>query len=108
MHKGVMGDVYNIGGHNERSNLEVVKTIIRTLGKSNDLIEFVTDRLGHDKRYAIDSAKIEKLGWRPEYIFEDGIARTIEWYLDNNRWWEQIMLLNYRTFTQITEISKEN
>ncbi|MEH7749318.1 dTDP-glucose 4,6-dehydratase [Neobacillus drentensis] len=108
MHKGVMGDVYNIGGHNERSNLEVVKTIIRTLGKSNDLIEFVTDRLGHDKRYAIDSAKIEKLGWRPEYSFEDGIARTIEWYLDNNWWWEQIMLLNYRTFTQITEISKEN
>ncbi|MFB5193637.1 dTDP-glucose 4,6-dehydratase [Neobacillus sp. KR4-4] len=84
MHKGVTGEVYNIGGHNERSNLEVVKTIIRFLGRSVDLIEFVTDRLGHDKRYAIDPAKIEKLGWKPTFTFETGISQTINWYLNNN------------------------
>ncbi|WHY66784.1 dTDP-glucose 4,6-dehydratase [Neobacillus sp. SuZ13] len=103
MHKGVTGEVYNIGGHNERSNLDVVKTIIRTLGKSEELIEFVTDRLGHDKRYAIDPAKIEKLGWRPTFTFETGIAQTIEWYLNINWWSEQVKLLNYRKFTHLTE-----
>ncbi len=71
--------------------LEVVKTIIKTLGKSEDLIEFVKDRLGHDKRYAIDPTKLKKLGWKPTYNFETGIAQTIQWYLDNQEWWEQIL-----------------
>ncbi|MFJ5717812.1 dTDP-glucose 4,6-dehydratase [Neobacillus sp. NPDC093127] len=98
LHKGDNGDVYNIGGHNELTNLEVVKTIINTLGKSEELIEFVVDRLGHDKRYAIDPAKLEKLGWKPTYTFETGIAQTIEWYLDNKCWWEQIVSGEYQNY----------
>lgn len=89
LHEGVNGEVYNIGGHNERTNLEVVKTLISTLSKSEEeFIEFVEDRLGHDKRYAIDPTKIEKLGWKPTYTFETGIVQTIDWYLDNRWWWE--------------------
>jgi dTDP-glucose 4,6-dehydratase len=98
LHQGVNGEVYNVGGHNERTNLEVVKTIIKTLGKSEDLIEFVTDRLGHDKRYAIDPTKLEKLGWKPTYTFETGIAQTIQWYLDNKEWWEQIISGEYKSY----------
>jgi dTDP-glucose 4,6-dehydratase len=98
MHNGENGEVYNVGGHNERTNLEVVKTIISTLEKSEDLIKFVTDRLGHDKRYAIDPGKLEKLGWRPEYNFETGIAQTIQWYLDNKEWWEQIISGEYQGY----------
>ncbi len=79
LHKGENGEVYNIG-HNERTNLEVVRTIINTLGKSEDLIEFVPDRLGHDKRYAIDPTKITALGWQPTFTFQTGIAQTIQWY----------------------------
>jgi dTDP-glucose 4,6-dehydratase len=98
MHEGVDGEVYNVGGHNERTNLEVVKTIIQKLGKSEDLIEFVTDRLGHDKRYAIDPTKLEKLGWKPTYTFETGIAQTIQWYLDHQEWWEQIISGEYQNY----------
>lgn len=98
LHEGVNGEVYNVGGHNERTNLEVVKTIIDTLGKSDDLIEFVKDRLGHDKRYAIDSTKLEKLGWKPTYSFDTGIAHTIQWYLDNKEWWEQIITGEYQSY----------
>lgn len=98
LHKGENGEVYNVGGHNERTNLEVVKTIIHTLGKSEDLIEFVTDRLGHDKRYAIDPTKLENLGWKPTYNFETGIAQTIQWYLDNKDWWEQIISGEYQDY----------
>jgi dTDP-glucose 4,6-dehydratase len=98
LHEGVNGEVYNVGGHNERTNLEVVKTIIITLGKSEDLIEFVTDRLGHDKRYAIDPTKLVQLGWKPAYTFETGIAQTIQWYLDNNEWWEQIISGEYQNY----------
>lgn len=98
MHKGENGEVYNVGGHNERTNLEVVKTIIHTLGKSQDLIEFVTDRLGHDKRYAIDPTKLENLGWKPTYNFETGIAQTVQWYLDNKDWWEQIISGEYQDY----------
>lgn len=98
MHEGINGEVYNVGGHNERTNLEVVQTIIKTLGKSEDLIEFVTDRLGHDKRYAIDPTKLEKLGWKPTYTFETGIAQTIQWYLNNQQWWEKILSGNYREY----------
>jgi len=98
LHEGKNGEVYNVGGHNERKNLDVVKTIIKTLGKSEDLIEFVKDRLGHDKRYAIDPTKLEKLGWKPTYNFETGIAQTIQWYLDNQEWWEQILSGEYQHY----------
>ncbi|MDN3451830.1 dTDP-glucose 4,6-dehydratase [Planococcus sp. APC 3906] len=98
MHEGAIGEVYNVGGHNERTNLEVVKTIIETLNKSNDLIEYVTDRLGHDKRYAIDPTKLEQLGWKPEYTFGTGIAQTIQWYIDNKKWWEQIITGEYQKY----------
>lgn len=98
MHEGLTGEVYNVGGHNERTNLEVVKTIIHTLGKSEDLIEFVKDRLGHDKRYAIDPTKLEQLGWKPMYTFETGIAQTIQWYLDHKDWWEQIISGEYQGY----------
>ncbi|PGS56038.1 dTDP-glucose 4,6-dehydratase [Bacillus sp. AFS041924] len=98
LHKGINGEVYNVGGHNEKTNLEVVKAIISTLGKSEELIEFVTDRLGHDKRYAIDATKLEQLGWQPKYNFETGIRQTIKWYVDNKWWWEQIITDNRLDF----------
>jgi dTDP-glucose 4,6-dehydratase len=98
LHEGVNGEVYNVGGHNERTNIEVVKTIIKTLGKSEDLIEFVKDRLGHDKRYAIDPTKLKKIGWKPTYTFDTGIAQTIQWYLDNQEWWEQILSGEYQNY----------
>lgn len=97
LHEGISGEVYNVGGHNERTNLEVVKTIIKTLGKSEDLIEYVEDRLGHDKRYAIDSSKLERLGWKPTFNFETGIVQTIEWYLSNKIWWECIISGDYKS-----------
>lgn len=97
LEKGRVGEVYNIGGHNERANIDVVKTILRALGKGEELIDFVPDRLGHDRRYAIDPAKISReLGWRPETKFDEGIGRTIQWYLDNRRWWENILSGEYR------------
>lgn len=87
IHNGSIGEVYNIGGHNERSNLEVVKTILKELGKSEELINFVTDRKGHDLRYAIDPTKInDELNWLPTTTFDDGIKKTIEWYLENESW----------------------
>ncbi|MGL4663254.1 MAG: dTDP-glucose 4,6-dehydratase [Culicoidibacterales bacterium] len=99
LHEGKLGEVYNVGGHNERTNLEVVKTIIKTLGKSEDLIEFVEDRLGHDRRYAIDPTKLEtELGWKPVYNFDTGIEMTIQWYLDNKEWWENIISGEYQTY----------
>ena len=97
--KGKIGEVYNIGGHNERTNLEVVKTIIKELGKSEDLIEFVTDRPGHDRRYAIDPTKIHnELGWLPATKFDDGIKKTIDWYLTHKSWWEKIISGEYRDY----------
>ena len=97
--KGKIGEVYNIGGHNERTNLEVVKTIIKELGKSEDLIEFVTDRPGHDRRYAIDPTKIHnELGWLPATKFDDGIKKTIEWYLTHKSWWEKIISGEYKEY----------
>ncbi|WP_407270911.1 dTDP-glucose 4,6-dehydratase [Radiobacillus sp. PE A8.2] len=91
VHKGVRGEVYNVGSYNERTNLEVVRTIVEALDKSGDLIEFVTDRLGHDKRYAIEAIKIEQLGWQPLYDFETGIRETVAWYVANREWWEGLM-----------------
>ena len=99
IHKGRVGEVYNIGGHNERTNLEVVKIILKELGKSEDLIRYVTDRPGHDMRYAIDPAKIHnELGWLPETKFEDGIKKTIKWYLDNKEWWQHIINGEYKDY----------
>lgn len=97
--KGKIGEVYNIGGHNERTNLEVVKTIIKELGKSEDLIEFVTDRPGHDRRYAIDPTKVHnELGWLPATKFDDGIKKTIDWYLTHKSWWEKIISGEYKDY----------
>lgn len=88
--QGKLGEIYNVGGHNERDNLTVVKTILAALGKPESLIEFVTDRAGHDLRYAIDPAKIHaELGWLPVIDFDRGIADTISWYVDNRAWWEK-------------------
>ncbi len=98
LHKGINGEVYNIGGHNERTNLEVAKTIIHKLGKSEKLIEFAPDRLGHDLRYAIDPQKIERLGWKPTYTFESGIQQTINWYLEHKYWWQKIISGDYRNY----------
>ena len=95
--KGRDGEVYNIGGHNERTNLEVVKTILKALDKPESLIHFVTDRPGHDMRYAIDPTKIhEELGWLPTTPFDEGIQKTIRWYLDHKPWWEHIISGDYQ------------
>lgn len=97
--KGRVGEVYNIGGHNERTNLEVVKTILATLNKPESLINYVTDRKGHDLRYAIDPTKIEtELGWKPMYNFDTGIQQTIKWYLDNESWWKNIINGEYQNY----------
>ena len=94
---GREGEVYNLGGHSERTNLEVVKTILKQLGKSEDLITFVEDRKGHDLRYAIDSTKVEKeLGWDRTYTFEDGIKETVDWYLNNQDWIDNILSGEYK------------
>jgi dTDP-glucose 4,6-dehydratase len=92
MHKGKIGEVYNVGGHNEVSNIEIVKIILRELGKPESLISFIADRKGHDLRYAIDPTKIHReLGWLPKTKFNDGIKRTIKWYIDNRWWWEPLL-----------------
>lgn len=97
--KGREGEVYNVGGHNEKSNLDVVKIILKALGKSEDLITFVKDRPGHDRRYAIDPTKIHnELGWLPQTKFEDGIAKTIAWYLANKEWWQEIISGEYQKY----------
>ncbi|MGI6107594.1 MAG: dTDP-glucose 4,6-dehydratase [Lachnospiraceae bacterium] len=97
--KGREGEVYNIGGHNERTNLEVVKTILHALNKPESLIKFVSDRPGHDRRYAMDPTKIEtELGWKPEYTFDTGIPKTIDWYLNNKEWWEHIVSGEYQNY----------
>ena len=97
--KGRVGEVYNIGGHNERTNLQVVKTILKALDKPESLIHFVTDRPGHDMRYAIDPTKIhEELGWLPTTPFDEGIQKTIRWYLENKSWWKHIISGDYQNY----------
>lgn len=99
IHNGKVGEVYNIGGHNEMKNIDIVKMICKALGKPESLITYVTDRKGHDMRYAIDPTKIHsELGWLPETKFEDGIQKTIRWYLDNKQWWETIVSGEYRNY----------
>ena len=99
IHKGKVGEVYNIGVHNERTNLQVVQTILKALDKPESLIKYVKDRPGHDRRYAIDPTKIEtELGWKPKYNFDTGIAQTIQWYLDNEDWWKHIISGEYQNY----------
>jgi dTDP-glucose 4,6-dehydratase len=98
---GRIGEVYNIGGHNEMRNIDIVKLICRELGKPESLIRFVTDRKGHDMRYAIDPTKIHnEIGWLPETKFADGIKETIRWYLNNRDWWEEIVNGEYKNYYQ--------
>ena len=99
LENGRVGEVYNVGGHHEKQNIEVVKTILHALGKDEELIAFVKDRPGHDRRYAIDPSKIHReLGWLPQTSFEDGIQTTVEWYLQNRSWWEHIRSGDYRRY----------
>lgn len=101
LRKGHIGEIYNIGGHNEKTNLEVVKTILNELGKPENLIEFVKDRLGHDQRYAIDPAKMQKeLAWEPLISFEEGIKKTVQWYLEHQDWWQHILNGAYRAYNE--------
>lgn len=101
LHKGVNGEVYNVGGNNERTNLQIVKTILEHLNKPETLIQFVQDRPGHDKRYAIDATKIKtELGWEPKYTFDSGIKQTIHWYLEHKDWWQRIVSGAYQEYYQ--------
>ncbi len=108
LHDGTIGEVYNIGGHNEKTNLEVVKTILKELKKPESLITFVKDRAGHDLRYAIDPSKIHKeLGWLPTTNFDDGIKKTVRWYLANKNWWGKIINGEYRNYYERMYAEKE-
>lgn len=99
LHKGTVGEVYNVGGHNEMKNIDIVKLICKTLGKPERLIQFVTDRKGHDRRYAIDPTKIHReLGWLPETKFADGIQKTIQWYVTHEDWWQPIVSGEYMAY----------
>ena len=99
LHKGKVGNVYNIGGHNEMRNIDIVRKILEILGKPESLITYVTDRKGHDMRYAIDPTFIyNELGWLPQTKFEDGIKKTVQWYLDNRSWWENIISGEYKDY----------
>ena len=99
LEKGTIGEIYNIGASNEMKNIEIVKLVLKYLNKSEDLIQFVKDRPGHDKRYAIDSTKIKnELGWKPEFSFEEAIENTIEWYVQNKSWWQRIINGEYQKY----------
>ena len=99
IHKGTVGEVYNVGGHNEMANIDIVKLICNVLDKPESLIKYVKDRKGHDRRYAIDPTKIHaELGWLPKTSFEEGIQKTIQWYLDNEDWWQDIVSGEYRNY----------
>ena len=101
IHKGTVGEVYNVGGHNEMKNIDIVKLICKTLHKPESLIQYVTDRKGHDRRYAIDPTKIhDELGWLPETKFADGIQKTIQWYLQHEDWWQPIISGEYQQYYQ--------
>ncbi|MGL5348479.1 MAG: dTDP-glucose 4,6-dehydratase [Peptostreptococcaceae bacterium] len=107
IHNGKEGEIYNIGGHNEKTNLEVVKIILKELNKPESLITYIKDRPGHDLRYAIDPTKIEsELKWKPKYKFETGIIQTIRWYLENKEWWESIISGEYKEYYQNMYLNK--
>jgi dTDP-glucose 4,6-dehydratase len=98
---GKAGEVYNIGGHNEFANIEIVTRLLKALGKPESLIKYVTDRPGHDRRYAIDASKIEReLGWKPKHDFPSGLQRTIDWYLQHRDWWQRITSGEYQKYYQ--------
>ncbi len=99
LEKGKVGEVYNIGAKNEMTNIEIVRLILKHLGKGDEMIEYVKDRPGHDRRYAIDNHKIEtELGWKPEFSFENAIGETIDWYLKNKDWWQRIISGEYEAY----------
>lgn len=99
LENGRIGEIYNIGGHNEKANIDVVRTILKAVGKDESLITYVKDRPGHDMRYAIDPAKIHnELGWKPETLFNEGIQKTIDWYLNNREWWQKILSGEYKNY----------
>ncbi|KRE75419.1 dTDP-glucose 4,6-dehydratase [Paenibacillus sp. Soil750] len=99
LHSGISGEVYNIGGNNEKTNIQIIQTILGALGKPESLIKFVKDRPGHDRRYAIDATKItNELGWKPKHNFETGIHETVRWYLDNQDWWKRIQTGEYQKY----------
>jgi dTDP-glucose 4,6-dehydratase len=99
LEKGKKGGVYNIGGNSERQNIQIVKAILSLVGKPESLIKHVTDRLGHDKRYAIDATKMKtELGWAPSFVFEKALAETVKWYVDNRPWWERVMSGEYKKY----------
>lgn len=102
IHKGVNGEVYNIGGNNERTNVHIVNTVLQELGKPDSLITYVQDRPGHDRRYGIDPTKImNELGWKPKHTFETGIKETIQWYLNNREWWTRIQSGEYQKYAEL-------
>ena len=90
LHKGEIGEIYNVGADNERTNIEITKAVLKILGKSEGLIKKVKDRLGHDRRYSLNTSKIRKLGWKPEYNFEEALRKTVDWYRDNESWWKRL------------------
>lgn len=99
LENGRIGEIYNIGGHNEKANIDVVRTILKAVGKDESLIAYVKDRPGHDMRYAIDPTKIHnELGWEPETLFNEGIQKTIDWYLNNREWWQKILSGEYKNY----------
>lgn len=95
LHKGMPGEIYNIGSGHEEANIDTVKALVSAVGETEDRIEFVKDRAGHDRRYAIDSSKLRAMGWAPEYSFEQGIKETVRWFLENKEWWEKIKSGDY-------------
>ncbi|MEK4108008.1 dTDP-glucose 4,6-dehydratase [Paenibacillus sp. FSL R10-2791] len=102
IHEGVNGEVYNIGGNNERTNMQIVNTVLQELGKPDFLINYVKDRPGHDRRYGIDPTKImNELGWKPKYSFETGIKETIQWYIKNREWWTRIQSGEYQKYAAL-------
>jgi dTDP-glucose 4,6-dehydratase len=99
IHRGKEGEIYNIGGENERANIDVVRMILKELGKPESLIRFVKDRPGHDRRYALDISRMKKeFGWSPKISFEEGLKSTIKWYLENRSWWEEIINGEYMNY----------
>jgi dTDP-glucose 4,6-dehydratase len=107
--KGKIGEVYNIGASREMKNIEIIKLILKKLGKGEELIEYVKDRPGHDRRYAIDSTKIQKeLGWKPTFEFEEAISATIDWYLQNKKWWERIISGEYQKYYDAQYSNRQN
>ena len=107
LEKGKIGEVYNIGASTEKPNIEIVKLILKQLGKSEELIEYVKDRPGHDRRYAINSTKIKnELAWQPEYSFDSAIQNTVKWYLENNKWWKEIISGDYQNYYKLQYSSR--